>query len=566
MDLFTVEKSGGRLLNLGGIALLCLLFLIQPTATFSADTYQIVHGTSRKSLTPDYSGNRDDKRNASVWPAVRGDNGFRWIFEYAGSDPQGHYFYIINVNSGLVLTQDGDSEVNVSTWGRLPDKHPRQHWRFVPHATDNMYMIINRGTGQGLTQHDGGTRADKNNVTTWPGQRWANRGWNWYVVPAGSADMAVLTIQKVKCIKPSTGQDAATSVLFSAIEIVAQVGAAAATGGASLAASAAFQGFKAAGRTGAKTALKNITKKQLLDAAKKKAKKEVKKIPKKLAKDIKAEQERDNVVGEALDYTSLEGIFNKIHGDTPDDLEIRVNNRSVWPNGGRDYRQIKSQQTHQINTPYIFEANKGFNLQLVEYDYGSDDDSLGWIIWRKQKDGYGPVEDRVVVRDSEGSVYEVSYNVQPLYQQPASSFRTTRPYNVAELKTARQSSIAFQGGADRAIDGITNGDYRGGSVTHTNLDNQAWWEVDLGKIYNIRQIRVYNRTDCCRERLSNFRISVSSSPFASNESGVLYGYVNGYNPADPLVFNRTVRARYVRIFLLGRQHLSLTEVQIIGTP
>jgi hypothetical protein len=31
----------------------------------------------------------------------------------------------------------------------------------------------------------------------------------------------------------------------------------------------------------------------------------------------------------------------------------------------------------------------------------------------------------------------------------------------------------------------------------------AWWQVDLGEEKNINQIIIYNRTDCCADRLSN---------------------------------------------------------------
>lgn len=42
------------------------------------------------------------------------------------------------------------------------------------------------------------------------------------------------------------------------------------------------------------------------------------------------------------------------------------------------------------------------------------------------------------------------------------------------------------------------------SVTHTNIEAKAWWQVDLGAIHEIGQVILYNRTDCCSERLANF--------------------------------------------------------------
>ena len=69
--------------------------------------------------------------------------------------------------------------------------------------------------------------------------------------------------------------------------------------------------------------------------------------------------------------------------------------------------------------------------------------------------------------------------------------------------------------ADLARDGNTDGDWRNGSVTHTELDANAWWEIDLGASRSIDQIFVWNRTDCCAERLVDFYVLVSDQPFVS---------------------------------------------------
>jgi hypothetical protein len=38
------------------------------------------------------------------------------------------------------------------------------------------------------------------------------------------------------------------------------------------------------------------------------------------------------------------------------------------------------------------------------------------------------------------------------------------------------------GDASHAVDGNTYGNYMVGSVTHTNGENQPWWQVDLGSV------------------------------------------------------------------------------------
>jgi len=76
--------------------------------------------------------------------------------------------------------------------------------------------------------------------------------------------------------------------------------------------------------------------------------------------------------------------------------------------------------------------------------------------------------------------------------------------NVALGKTATQSSIYPGGDAFKAVDGNTNGTFGSGSVTHTNCtDPAASWQVNLGSDTQIARIVLWNRTDCCSERLNN---------------------------------------------------------------
>jgi hypothetical protein len=43
--------------------------------------------------------------------------------------------------------------------------------------------------------------------------------------------------------------------------------------------------------------------------------------------------------------------------------------------------------------------------------------------------------------------------------------------------------------------------------------SDAWWEVDLGEVYDIDHITLWNRTDCCTDRLREFYVFVSDVPF-----------------------------------------------------
>ena len=143
--------------------------------------------------------------------------------------------------------------------------------------------------------------------------------------------------------------------------------------------------------------------------------------------------------------------------------------------------------------------------------------------------------------------------------------------NLALKKTVRQSSTGYGGNAEKAVDGNREGNYNANSVSHTSNSPNEWWEVDLGGQKNIREIRIWNRTDCCPERLSNFYVMVSPVPFAS---GSLSSSLNDYNvwkhnfkgaAGRETIIPVSAKGRYVRIQLAGQNWLSLAEVEVFGS-
>ena len=67
----------------------------------------------------------------------------------------------------------------------------------------------------------------------------------------------------------------------------------------------------------------------------------------------------------------------------------------------------------------------------------------------------------------------------------------------ASLSTTRNDEYLAE--ASIAIDGNTGGDYFSQEVASTASNQQgSWWKVDLGGLYEITEIKVYNREDCCQ--------------------------------------------------------------------
>jgi hypothetical protein len=139
--------------------------------------------------------------------------------------------------------------------------------------------------------------------------------------------------------------------------------------------------------------------------------------------------------------------------------------------------------------------------------------------------------------------------------------------NLALAGTASQSSFGWQyGEAYKAIDGNTDGNYFDWSVTHTSYESGAWWQVVLRNSYNIKQVVIWNRTDCCSERLSNFYVSILDA----NET-VLWTqnyYINGGYPDPTLSINLLANTvgNIVKVGLNGANWLSLAEVQVFQNP
>ena len=82
--------------------------------------------------------------------------------------------------------------------------------------------------------------------------------------------------------------------------------------------------------------------------------------------------------------------------------------------------------------------------------------------------------------------------------------------NVARGATATQSTEAWGGGPERAVDGIRSGAWLDGGQTHT-LENQPrpWLELDLGREYEVESLVLWNRTDApFGSRLDGFDLSL----------------------------------------------------------
>jgi F5/8 type C domain len=134
-----------------------------------------------------------------------------------------------------------------------------------------------------------------------------------------------------------------------------------------------------------------------------------------------------------------------------------------------------------------------------------------------------------------------------------------QPTNLAAGKSASQSSTLNGAGAFRANDGNTDGQFSDNSVSHTNFEASPWWQVDLGTVQSIGGVVVFNRTDCCTDRLSDFDIFISTDGANWQQAAGVTGPVLTRSE-----YIMRVSARFVRVQLRGSNYLSLAEVQVFA--
>jgi RHS repeat-associated protein len=180
-----------------------------------------------------------------------------------------------------------------------------------------------------------------------------------------------------------------------------------------------------------------------------------------------------------------------------------------------------------------------------------------YVVWRLR----GHVKLKVIYTGPAG----LNATVSGLFFDPANA--SSASTNLALGKPTTQSSTEWGGVASRAVDGNTSGNWNDGSVTHTGTEGAPWWQVDLGSVQQLSDIKVWNRTDCCGSALTNFYVFVSDNPFTSSNVAGQPG-VSTYNVAGqagtPSVVAANRTGRYVRVQLGVYERLSLAEVQVFG--
>jgi len=142
--------------------------------------------------------------------------------------------------------------------------------------------------------------------------------------------------------------------------------------------------------------------------------------------------------------------------------------------------------------------------------------------------------------------------------------------NLAKSKKASQSSEGWGGKAHFAIDGNRNQKFNAKTSNHTGKgDRMPWWEVDLGAVYKVEHIRIFNRTDCCGERIRGANVILSDQPIPKpNGLKAKRKRVIPIKDVRPVYDLKTGGGgvRFVRVQLPKTGFLHMAEVEIYGNP
>nr|XP_014433017.1 uncharacterized protein LOC102447856 isoform X1 [Pelodiscus sinensis]XP_025044467.1 uncharacterized protein LOC102447856 isoform X1 [Pelodiscus sinensis]XP_025044468.1 uncharacterized protein LOC102447856 isoform X1 [Pelodiscus sinensis] len=143
--------------------------------------------------------------------------------------------------------------------------------------------------------------------------------------------------------------------------------------------------------------------------------------------------------------------------------------------------------------------------------------------------------------------------------------------NLALYRPANQSST-YQNGteialAGKAVDGKHDGLWKDGSCSHTNLDTEPWWTVDLGSRHSVSVVIVKHTEDeCCGDRLKGAQIHVGDSLVNHGKHNPICGVITATEPgATSTICCNRLEGRYVSIIIPDRaEHLTLCEVEVLS--
>jgi len=133
-------------------------------------------------------------------------------------------------------------------------------------------------------------------------------------------------------------------------------------------------------------------------------------------------------------------------------------------------------------------------------------------------------------------------------------------------KITTQSSTASNAKASRATDGNTDTTFSKNSCTATKEEESPWWSVDLDRTMEVKSVTVYNRGDCCGDRLNGFEVKVGDDSKSWNKNATCGGQHSISQGASTAVNCEGKKGRFVSVVVPRKTTLNLCEVRIMVLP
>ncbi|CAC5374578.1 Fibrinogen-like protein A,Ryncolin-4,Angiopoietin-related protein 7,Angiopoietin-related protein 1,Ficolin-3,Ficolin-1-B,Techylectin-5A,Ficolin-2,Ryncolin-1,Tenascin-R,Fibrinogen-like protein 1,Angiopoietin-1,Tenascin-X,Fibrinogen C domain-containing protein 1-A,Tenascin-N,Ryncolin-3,Tenascin,Fibroleukin,Fibrinogen C domain-containing protein 1,Ryncolin-2,Angiopoietin-related protein 6,Angiopoietin-related protein 2,Angiopoietin-2,Microfibril-associated glycoprotein 4,Ficolin-1-A,Ficolin-1,Fibrinogen C dom len=126
-------------------------------------------------------------------------------------------------------------------------------------------------------------------------------------------------------------------------------------------------------------------------------------------------------------------------------------------------------------------------------------------------------------------------------------------------RTYQSSSLAhpFKYASKFAVDGRLD------TIQHTEKQHLPYWVVDIGTIYNIERVEIYNHQNCCGERLRDLDTLIG--PY-HNDMKFCAHYAGPSHTGDHLVFKcgGVLPGRYVKLMMRTTEYLHVAEVKVFA--
>ncbi|XP_075688025.1 uncharacterized protein LOC142656914 isoform X2 [Rhinoderma darwinii] len=132
--------------------------------------------------------------------------------------------------------------------------------------------------------------------------------------------------------------------------------------------------------------------------------------------------------------------------------------------------------------------------------------------------------------------------------------------------TSQSSTYDKFGASENAIDGSSSTVYMSGHCSHTDMDVEPWWRVDLVNVYNVTKVKITNRGDCCQERINGAEITIGNSPEKGGTRNRRCAKIESLGLGKEEEYVCGMVGQYVTVTIPGRAgYLTLCEVKVYGT-